>query len=80
MWENAWAEFVPFLDYAPEIRRVIYSTNAIESLNMTLRKYTRNRRIFPNDASAMKSLYLAIREVSKRWRGVHHWKEAMQTF
>lgn len=46
----------------------------------TMRKYTRNRRIFPSDEPAMNSLYLAIREASKRWRGVHHWKPPMQVF
>ena len=80
VWRNAWDNVVPFFQFPPEIRRITYTTNAIESLNMTMRKYTRNRRIFPNDESAMKSLYLVIREASKRWRGVHHWKQAMQTF
>ncbi|MCC7256739.1 MAG: IS256 family transposase [Dokdonella sp.] len=80
VWRNAWPNVVPFFQFPPEIRKITYTTNAIESLNMTMRKYTRNRRIFPNDESAMKSLYLAIRETSKRWRGVHHWKQAMQTF
>jgi transposase-like protein len=80
VWRNAWDNVVPFFQFPPEIRKITYTTNAIESLNMTMRKYTRNRRIFPNDESAMKSLYLAIREASKRWRGVHHWKQAMQTF
>lgn len=80
VWRNAWDNVVPFFQFPPEIRRITYTTNAIESLNMSLRKYTRNRRIFPNDDSAMKSLYLAIREAGKRWRGIHHWKEAMQTF
>lgn len=80
VWRNSWDNVVPFFQFPPEIRRITYTTNAIESLNMTMRKYTRNRRIFPNDESAMKSLYLAIREASKRWRGVHHWKQAMQTF
>lgn len=80
VWRNAWDNVVPFFQFPPEIRKITYTTNAIESLNMTMRKYTRNRRIFPNDDSAMKSLYLAIREASKRWRGVHHWKQAMQTF
>lgn len=80
VWRNAWPNVVPFFQFPPEIRKITYTTNAIESLNMTMRKYTRNRRIFPNDESAMKSLYLAIREASKRWRGVHHWKQAMQTF
>lgn len=80
VWRNAWANVVPFFQFPPEIRKITYTTNAIESLNMTMRKYTRNRRIFPSDDSAMKSLYLAIREASKRWRGVHHWKPAMQVF
>ena len=80
VWRNAWPNVVPFFQFPPEIRTITYTTNAIESLNMTMRKYTRNRRIFPSDESAMKSLYLAIREASKRWRGVHHWKPAMQVF
>lgn len=80
VWRNAWPNVVPFFQFPPEIRRITYTTNAIESLNMTIRKYTRNRRIFPNDDSAMKSLFLSIREASKRWRGVHHWKAAMQVF
>ena len=78
VWRNAWDNVVPFFQFPPEIRKITYTTNAIESLNMTMRKYTRNRRIFPNDDSAMKSLYLAIREVGKRWRGVHGWKAALQ--
>jgi len=80
VWRNAWPNVVPFFQFPPEIRKITYTTNAIESLNMTVRKYTRNRRIFPSDNSALKSLYLAIREASKRWRGVHHWKPALQVF
>lgn len=79
-WPNAWPNVVPFFQLPPEIRKITCTTNAIESLHMTMRKYTRNRRIFPNDESAMKSLYLAIREASKRWRGMHHWKPVMQVF
>lgn len=80
VWRNAWTHVVPFFQFPPEIRKITYTTNAIESLNMTMRKYMRNRRIFPNDESALKSLYLAIREASKNWRGVHHWKPALQVF
>lgn len=80
VWRNAWANVVPMFQFPPEIRKLTYTTNAIESMNMTMRKYTRNRRIFPNDESALKSLYLAIREASKRWRTVHHWKPALQVF
>jgi putative transposase len=80
VWRNAWPNVIPFFQFPPEIRKITYTTNAIESLNMTVRKYTRNRRIFPNDESALKSLFLAIREASKRWRSVHHWKPALQVF
>ena len=80
VWRNAWPNVVPMFGFPPEIRKITYTTNAIESLNMTMRKYTRNRRIFPNDESALKSLYLAMREASKRWRSVHHWKPALQVF
>ena len=57
-----------------------YTTNAIESLNMVMRKYTRNRRIFPNEDSTLKSLFRAIREASKTWKSIHHWKPALQSF
>ena len=80
VWRNAWPNVIPMFQFPPEIRKITYTTNAIESLNMTMRKYTRNRRIFPNDESALKSLYLAMREASKRWRSVHHWKPALQVF
>ena len=64
----------------PEIRKVIYTTNAIESLNMSLRKLTRNRRIFPNDDAVMKAMYLAIQHTSRKWSVIHHWKQALQAF
>jgi len=80
VWRNAWPNVIPFFQFPPEIRKITYTTNAIESLNATMRKYTRNRRIFPNDESALKSLYLAMHEASKRWRSVHHWKPALQVF
>jgi transposase-like protein len=62
LWSNAWTEFVPFLDYSPEIRRVIYSTNAIESLNARFRKAVRHRGHFPTEQSALKVLYLVAGE------------------
>lgn len=80
VWRNAWPNVVPFFQFPPEIRRITYTTNAIESLNATMRKYTRNRRIFPNDESAIKSLYLAIREAGARWRSIHNWRPALQVF
>lgn len=84
LWENAWTEFVPFLDYSPEIRRVIYSTNAIESLNARFRRATRARGHFPNEQAAMKCLYLVVRSLDptgtgqQRW--MNRWKPALNAF
>lgn len=75
-----WGNIIPFFQFLPEVRKVIYTTNAIESLNMVMRKYTRNRRIFPNDDAALKALFLAIREASRNWKMIHHWKPALQSF
>lgn len=80
LWRGNWDNIIPFFQFPPEIRKVIYTTNAIESLNMSLRKLTRNRRIFPNDESAIKALYLAIRQASRNWKMIHNWKPALQTF
>jgi transposase-like protein len=80
LWDNNWADIVPFFAFSPEIRKVVYTTNAIESLNMSLRKLTRNRRIFPNEESVLKSLYLAIQQVSKNWSIIQFWKDALQSF
>jgi putative transposase len=62
LWRNAWAEFVPFLDFPVEVRKIIYTTNAIESLNARFRAATRRRGHFPDEQSAMKVLYLAVRQ------------------
>lgn len=80
LWRGNWDNIIPFFQFLPEIRKVIYTTNAIESLNMVMRKYTRNRRIFPNDDAALKAMFLAVREASKNWRSIHHWKPALQSF
>jgi transposase-like protein len=80
LWRGNWDNIIPFFQFPPEIRKVIYTTNAIESLNMSLRKLTRNRRIFPNDEAAIKALYLAVELASRNWKQIHHWKPALQTF
>lgn len=80
LWRGNWDNVIPFFQFPPEIRKVIYTTNAIESLNMSLRKLTRNRRIFPNDEAAVKALYLAVEQASRNWKQIHHWKPALQTF
>jgi transposase-like protein len=77
-WHERWTEIVPFLAYAPEIRKVIYTTNAIESLNYTLRKVTRNRQAFPTSESAMKLVYMALQNISRRWTmPVQDWSQAL---
>lgn len=64
-WRRNWARIIPFFDYPPEIRKVIYTTNAIESVNMSLRKITKNRGSFPSDEALLKLFYLALRNISK---------------
>jgi transposase-like protein len=80
LWRNNWDNIIPFFQFPPEIRKIIYTTNAIESLNANLRKLTRNRRIFPNDESVFKAMYLAIRQCADKWSIIHHWKPALQVF
>jgi putative transposase len=65
-WENAWERFIPFLAFPPELRRIIYTTNAIESLNFQLRKIIKNRGHFPNDDAVIKLLWLAIRDIEDK--------------
>src|SRR4051794_40330083 len=84
LWENAWAEFVPFLAFSPEIRTVICSTNAIESVNARIRRAVRARGHFPNQQAALKCVYLAVMSLDptgkgrKRW--VTRWKAALNAF
>lgn len=84
LWENAWSEFVPFLDYDVEIRRVICSTNAIESLNARYRRAIRARGHFPTEQAAMKCLYLVTRSLDPTGRGkarwAMRWKPALNAF
>jgi len=80
-WERNWEGLIPFLSYPDYIRKAIYTTNAIESLNRSLRKVTKNRGSFPNDESALKLLYLALRNISKKWTmPIRLWKQALNQF
>ncbi len=80
-WRNNWEKVTPFLQYPKEIRRVIYTTNIVESLNSTLRKAVRNRGHFSTEDGIMKVLYLAIRGVSKKWNmPIREWKQALNHF
>ena len=80
-WRRNWERIIPFFDYPPEIRKVIYTTNAIESLNMGLRKVTKNRGSFPSDDAVLKLFYLAIRNISRKWTlPIRDWKAALNRF
>jgi len=80
-WHNNWVNIITIFDYPEEIRKIIYTTNAIESLNSVIRKSINNRKIFPNDLSALKVVYLAIQKASEKWTmSVHDWRAAMNRF
>ncbi len=80
-WRSNWSRIIPFFDYPPEIRRVIYTTNAIESVNMSLRKITKNRGSFPSDEALLKLFYLALNNISKKWTmPIRDWKAALNRF
>ena len=80
-WRNNWEKITPFLDFPMEIRKVIYTTNIVESLNATLRKAVRNRGHFSTEEGLMKVLYLAIQNVSKKWTmPIRDWKLALKRF
>jgi len=77
-WRAHWPRVIPLFAFPGDIRKVIYTTNAIESLNMTLRKVTRNHRIFPSDEAVYKVVYLAVRNLAKKWTmPIHDWKPAL---
>ena len=81
MWRRHWTNLITLFDYPPEIRKVIYTTNAIESLNSVLRKSVKRRKLFPSDTAALKVVYLAAMEASKRWsRPVRDWRNALNQF
>lgn len=80
-WRAHWARVIPMFGFPDDIRRVVYTTNAIESLNMSLRKVIKTRASFPNDDAAFKLLYLALRNAAKKWTmPIKHWSQAMQAF
>ena len=80
-WRNNWQRIIPFFDYPPEIRRIIYTTNAIESVNMSLRKVSKSRGSFPNDEAVIKLFYLALINIAKKWSmPLRDWKPALNRF
>ena len=80
IWRRNWAHVTPFFAFPPEIRKVIYTTNAVESLHMTLRKVIKTRAAFPHEQAALKLLYLALQNVAKKWNSVQGWREALNRF
>lgn len=80
-WRQNWARIVPMFSYPAEIRRAVYTTNTIESLNMTLRKVSKNRSLFPSDEAVFKLMYLALKNISKRWTmPIPNWSAALNQF
>jgi transposase-like protein len=80
-WRRAWSNVIPFFAFPPEVRRVIYTTNAIESVNARLRKILKTRGHFPSDDAAAKLIWLALRNITTDWgRAANNWKTAMNQF
>jgi putative transposase len=81
VWWRNWARITPFFNYPPDIRRAIYTTNSVESLNRSLRKIIKTRGGFPNEEASLKLLFLALRQAAKKWTmPIHHWREALNHF
>ena len=80
-WRTHWPELITFLKYPADIRRAIYTTNAIESLNRSLRKISKNRGVFPNQESLLKLYYLALERIARKWTmPIHNWRQALNQF
>ena len=80
LWRRHWEQVIPFFAFPEAIRKVIYTTNAVESLHMTLRKVIKTRGSFPSEEAALKLLYLALRNVAAKWHTIQNWKEALNRF
>jgi putative transposase len=80
LWKRHWERVIPFFAFPAEIRRIVYTTNAVESLNMSLRKIIKTRGSFPSEDAALKLLFLALRNVVDRWEVVQNWKAALGRF
>lgn len=80
VWRRNWEHVTPFFAFAADIRKVIYTTNAVESLNMSMRKIIKTRGSFSNEEAAIKLLYLALRNHSRKWSFVQGWREALNHF
>ena len=79
-WRDAWEHVIPFLDFPPEVRRVIYTTKAIEALNRQLRKAIKTKGHFPNEEAARKLIYLCLMNATPKWTKVAGWTKALLAF
>ena len=81
MWRAKWPDIITLFEFPAPIRKAISTTNAIESVNSVIGKFTRNRKIYPNEESALKITFMAIREASKKWTmPIRNWKAALNHF
>lgn len=80
LWKENWERVIPFFAFPEEVRKVIYTTNAVEALHRGLRKIIKNRGSFPSEEAALKLLYLALENISQKWEVVQHWKAALNQF
>ena len=81
LWLRHWEQIIPFFNYPADIRRAIYTTNAIESLNRSLRKVLKTKGSFPDDESVVKLLYLVLRNIARKWTmPIRDWKAALSRF
>jgi putative transposase len=80
LWRENWERVIPFFEFPSDVRRVIYTTNAVESLHMSLRKIIKTRGAFPSEEAAIKLLYLALRNVVAKWETIQYWREALNHF
>jgi putative transposase len=80
LWRRNWPDVIPLFQFPAEIRKIIYTTNAIESLNLRLRKAIRTRVAFLSEEAVLKVMYLASRNLAKKWTAVHGWKYALNSF
>ena len=81
-WRRAWTQIIPFFAFPPEIRRLIYTTNALESVHAQLRKIIKTRGHFPNDDAATKLIWLALRNIQATWtsKAARHWRDTIHQF
>jgi len=80
-WRSRWTEVIPYMKFSPEIRKAIYTTNSVESVNYTLQRNLKTRQSFPNDEAAMKLIFMILRRISKRWTmPIRNWGEAIHQF